>query len=60
MQPSSSHGTSVLTPEDAYMLWRTGEITEPPPEHMAYCLRRKAEAALTPARGVVVPFRRPN
>lgn len=37
-----------MTQEQAFMLWRTGEIPAPPKEHEEYCKRR-----LKPALRVV-------
>jgi len=34
-----------MSPEDAYLLWKTGEIASPPAEHIEYCRRRATEDA---------------
>lgn len=34
-------GTIEITDEQAYLLWRSGEIDMPPREHEAYCRKRR-------------------
>lgn len=36
-----------MTKEEAYLLWRTGELPAPPKEHEAYCKAQVRKPRLT-------------